>query len=186
MAKKKAKKKSMLGWAMLAVVVIGAVLMVTGIFLEWTQVNAESFLGNKDGNGKVTLQEYTEMIQKQQEVDDVIGSVVETDSVVDGKMASMVAFAYISVIAMAATAVLYLLKSILNIGLLRLLTMIGALATIVCTVIMAICTFVFAADYKVDGGDLVQVAMVPAVGAWLAMVGGVVGGVGGLIGARSK
>lgn len=185
MAKKKAKKKSMLGWAMLAVVVIGAALMVTGIFLDWTQVNVESVIGNSEG-AKLTLQDYTEMIQKQQEVDDAIGSVVEADSVVDGKMASMVAFAYIAVIAMAATAVLYLLKSFLNIGLLRLLTLIGALATIVCTVIMAICTFVFASDYQGGLGELVKGAMVPAVGAWLAMVGGVVGGVGGLIGARSK
>ncbi len=90
MAKRKAKQKSsMLGWAMLAVVLIGAVLLVVGVFLNWTQVNTESVIGNAKG-GETTLSEYAEMIQKGKEADDALGDLgslvgAKPESVIDGK-----------------------------------------------------------------------------------------------------
>ncbi len=101
-------------------------------------------------------------------------------------MAGMVAFAYLTMIAGAVTAVLFLLTRVLNIGLLRLLARIGAAATLVCLVVMLICTIVFTSGFGAAMGELVKVTMVPAVGAWLAIIGGAMVGAGALVGASQK
>ncbi len=98
----------------------------------------------------------------------------------------MVAFAYLTMIAGAVTAVLFLLTRVLNIGLLRLLARIGAAATLVCLVVMLICTIVFTSGFGAAMGELVKVTMVPAVGAWLAIIGGAMVGAGALVGASQK
>lgn len=179
MAKKRKKSKgiSLISLVVVLFVIVGAALAFTGLFLDWTAVYTESELVDKSSvDGKMTLEDWSEANDLKGE----LGGEVKYFTVTN-------LFAWVAAAAVAAAAVLFVLKLIIR---LRLLSTLGGIAGIIGLLSAALAlvfTFLMCKEMgSVDAGELVKSQVLPAVGCYLLLAGGVVGGGAAIAGAIKK
>lgn len=170
MAKSKKKKKSALGYIMLAVVLIFAILAVVGIFLNWISVEtiADDWL-DRDPNGSegFTLSTFDTMAEEYG---------LETEVI-----QSLRAVGYLAVAAVAVVFVAYVVKQLFSIGLFRVIVIIAGIATAAIGVAAIVYTSVQTQDW-----DIVLVRLVPGIGCYLTGIGAIGGGLAAAIGCFKK
>ena len=170
MAKK--KTSSLLGLILMAVGIVGAVLAVIGVFTDWVSYSVESIIGG--GSTPATLKE--------------LADTNDTLSQLGGGLdmfGAMNAFAYITMVLSVVCAALLLLVKFLRIGILRPLTGLAGLLTLLSTVLMVVFTIVFCSkNANIDLGGFAEGKYVWAVGAILATIGGVLSGVSAVLGRK--
>ena len=118
MAKSKKKKKSALGYIMLAVVLIFAILAVVGIFLNWISVETimdDVLDRDPDGSEGFTLATFDTMAEE-------YGLEIEV-------IQSLRAVGYLAVAAVAVVFVAYVVKQLFSIGLFRVIVILLGVVT---------------------------------------------------------
>lgn len=180
MAKSKTKKKGLdaVGLIVLALIFVCLILTIVGVCINWTASTVESGLV---GASKTTFAKLGELLDAQKQAIDKLGAEPNAD------LNTMAAFAYLTVIVLGVTTLLYLVTRIFNVKLLRLLVLVAAAAALVCAVIAIITAYTYCNSIgAVDGGSIVKASVAPAAGVWLLGVGGVLGGACGIAGAVRK
>ena len=163
MAKK--KTSSLLGLVLMLVAIVGAALAVVGVFNDWVKYVVETVIGG--GSTATTLKDLAEY----------------SDSL--EMFGAMNAFAYITMVLSVVCAVLLVLVKFLRIGILRPITGLAGLVTVLSTILMVVFTIMFCS--KNAGFSLGGVASgnyTWAVGAVLATIGGVLAGVPAVLGMK--
>lgn len=189
MAKQKA---GMLGIIMGLVVLAVCGMSIAGLAIdEWTAVKVESDLIDLE---EFDLDRYSESFGDYS--DSVIGEDgeniedIEISFDTDDPAAMrtvMVVFGYVSVIAVCALAVLYLLKMVLNFGLMRFFVGIVGILTLAAGAVLtgvtvAYCNSVISIDIPLLG----SAECVLGVGAYLTCIGTMAGGIAAVIGVARK
>ena len=189
MAKQKA---GMLGIIMGLVVLAVCGMSIAGLAIdEWTVVKAESDLIDLE---EFDLDRYSESFGDYS--DSVIGEDgeniedIEISFDTDDPAAMrtvMVVFGYVAVIAVCALAVLYLLKMVLNFGLMRFFVGIVGILTLAAGAVLtgmtvAYCNSVISIDIPLLG----SAECVLGVGAYLTCIGTMAGGIAAVIGVARK
>lgn len=176
MAKKKAKL-NVFGLVMLLVILVSLIMTIVGICIAWTATTVESSLAGASKTSTSTLAELLE----------ANANAKELGAEGNAKLEASAAFAIITVVLAGLTLISYALKSVLNLKIVKLLTLILSLALVVCAVITLITTFTFAGSAgSADLGAIVKGSTAPGAGAWLLAVFGIVGGAAGTIGCFAK
>ena len=99
----------------------------------------------------------------------------------------MVVFGYIAVIGVCALAVLYLLKMVLNFGLMRFFVGIVGILTLAAGAVLTGVTASYCADYLLNADiGVASGEMVMGVGAYLSCIGTMAGGLAAVIGVARK
>ena len=184
MAKQKA---SMLGIIMGLVVLAMCAMAVAGLAIdEWTVYNIDTVLGEKSVS--VPFGDYSVIGEEGEKVEDVEwGEIFEDMESAESLKTVMVVFGYIAVIALCALAVLYLLKMVLNFGLMRFLVGILGIVTLAAGAVLTGVTasycsgFIGNAEIFGQSGELVM-----GVGAYLSCIGAMGGGLAAVIGVARK
>lgn len=161
MAKKKAKKLGLFGLIFMIASVVGLILAVVGLCIDFFEYSGTAF-GATSASGKGLFEDY---------------SVIEATMDGDMKIVLVQVFAIISLV---LTALACLITVCGSLGIVR----VGGLAKIigvVLVIVMAVLVIVFATTYAgqvptLDIGDLGGTNFAPAAGAYLMMVGGIVTG----------
>lgn len=177
MAKKKKAGMTAMSWIMLAVMAVGLVLSVVGIFTDWIEV--KTFLGDKElTNSPMTLDDLREEQETRKDFSE--DAAIEYFDI-------MLVCVLVTLIAVAAAFVLFLLGGLLKIKLLKSIGMIAGIVAILGAVLTLIFSIMMCKNYvSVDGGDLGGIETVMAVGCYLTMIGGIVGGAGAVISGAKK
>ena len=181
MAKAKKKKIGIVDIVVLGVLVVCLVLSIVGLSIDqWT---AYEILGRKSSQ---SFSDYSDMVveknEAKQEIEDssiggIIGGIAdeleETDFGAElkgkeGEIDAMVAFGYITVILVAVTLVLYVLKMFLKAGLFRFLVLVAGALTLLSGVLAIAMTAAVCGE-----------ALLIGAGAALLAVGGMLGGLAG-------
>lgn len=171
MAKK--KTSSLLGLILMAVGIVGAVLAVIGVFTNWVSYSVDSIIGGgtSEGFALKDLADANDTLSQ-------LGSGLEM-------FGAMNAFAYITMILSVVCAVLLVLVKFLKIGILRPITGLAGILTVLSTVLMVIFTIVFCnQNANVRLGGLAEGKFVWSIGAVLATIGGVLSGVAAVFGRK--
>ena len=182
MAKAKKKKIGIVDIVVLGVLVVCLVLSIVGLTIDqWT--TTEEVLGRKASQ---SFSDYSDMVvekneAKQEAEDSPIGGIIggiaddfeETDFGAElkgkeGELDAMVAFGYITVILVAVTLVLYVLKMFLKAGLFRFLVLVAGALTLISGVLAIAMTAAVCGE-----------ALLIGAGAALLAVGGMLGGLAG-------
>ncbi len=182
MAKAKKKKIGIVDIVVLGVLVVCLVLSIVGLSIDqWT--TTEEVLGRKASQ---SFSDYSDMVvekneAKQEAEDSPIGGIIggiadeigETDFGAElkgkeGELDAMVAFGYITVILVAVTLVLYVLKMFLKAGLFRFLVLVAGALTLISGVLAIAMTAAVCGE-----------ALLVGAGAALLAVGGMLGGLAG-------
>ena len=168
MAKKRKKSKgiSLISLVVVLFVIVGAALAFTGLFLDWTQ--SETKLGITI-ESSMTLEDWSEMNDNAGVFDGEVKYFALTNT-----------FAWI-----AAAAVLFILKLVIRLNLLSTLGGIAGIVGLICAILTIIFTVLMGNEYS-GGGDTVGNSVMPAVGCYLLLAGGVVGGGAAIAGAIKK
>ena len=170
MAKK--KTSSLLGLILMAVGIVGAVLAVIGVFTDWVSYSVESIIGG--GSTPATLKE--------------LADTNDTLSQLGGGLemfGAMNAFAYITMVLTVVCAALLVLVKFLKLGILRPITGLAGILTVLSAVLMVVFTLVFCSkNAGVKIGELAEGKYVWAIGAILATIGGVLSGVAAVLGRK--
>lgn len=170
MAKKKKKKgMSTISLVLILVMIVGVALAFTGLFLDWTTSTTNLVVGSVESSA--TLQDWADMHEAAVRYDGEVKYFVLTNM-----------FAWIAAAAVAAAAVLFILKLVIR---LRLLSTLGGVAGIVgllCAVLAIVFTVLMGNEYAA-GNDTLGNSVAPAVGCYLLLAGGVVGGGAAIAGA---
>lgn len=179
----KAKKKiGIIDFVVLGVLVVCLVLAIVGLTIDqWT--TTEEVFGK---TGDVSFGDYSEMVveknEAKQEIEDspiggIIGSITDEAGETDigsklkgkeGELDAMVAFGYITVILVAVTLVLYVLKMFLKAGFFRFLVLVAGALTLISGVLAIAMTAAYCGEVLLVGA-----------GAALLAVGGMLGGLAG-------
>lgn len=182
MAKAKKKKIGIVDIVVLGVLVVCLVLSIVGLSIDqWT--TTEEVFGKKMSQ---SFSDYSDLVaqknEDKQEIEDspigdffgnIAGEFEETDFGAElkgkeGEIDAMVAFGYITVILVAVTLVLYLLKMFLKAGLFRFLVLVAGALTLISGVLAIAMTAAFCGE-----------ALLIGAGAALLAVGGMLGGLAG-------
>lgn len=182
MAKAKKKKIGIVDIVVLGVLVVCLVLSIVGLSIDqWT--TTEEVLGKKASQ---SFSDYSDLVteknEAKQEIEDSLfgdffGSLVDKAEETDlgaelkereGERDAMVAFGYITVILVAVTLVLYVLKMFLKAGLFRFLVLVAGVLTLISGVLAIAMTAAFCGE-----------ALLIGAGAALLAVGGMLGGLAG-------
>ena len=182
MAKAKKKKIGIVDIVVLGVLVVCLVLSIVGLSIDqWT--TTEEVFGKKMSQ---SFSDYSDLVaqknEDKQEIEDspigdffgnIAGEFEETDFGAElkgkeAKLDAMVAFGYITVILVAVTLVLYVLKMFLKAGLFRFLVLVAGSLTLISGVLAIAMTAAFCGE-----------ALLIGAGAALLAVGGMLGGLAG-------
>ena len=182
MAKAKKKKIGIVDIVVLGVLVVCLVLSIVGLSIDqWT--TTEEVFGKKMSQ---SFSDYSDLVAqkneaKQEAEDSSIGGIIggiadeleETDFGAElkgkeGEIDAMVAFGYITVILVAVTLVLYVLKMFLKAGLFRFLVLVAGALTLLSGVLAIAMTAAVCGE-----------ALLIGAGAALLAVGGMLGGLAG-------
>lgn len=176
MAKKKKKAgMSVIGLVMLVIVLAGTALSFTGLFLDWVTVKGEvagGIIGAESTNTLTDLQEVHENLQK---LDEELKYFLATDIL-----------AWVTAAAIAVAAVMFILKALLRSKLFATLGGVAGIVALVAGVLTLVFTIMMCKEMSVDAGIIAKATYSAAIGCYLTMIGGVVGGVGALIGAAKR
>lgn len=183
MAKAKKKKIGIVDIVVLGVLVVCLVLSIVGLSIDqWT--TTEEVFGKKMSQ---SFSDYSDLVaqknEDKQEIEDspigdffgnIAGEFEETDFGAElkgkeAKLDAMVAFGYITVILVAVTLVLYVLKMFLKAGLFRFLVLVAGALTLISGVLAIAMTAAFCGE-----------ALLIGAGAALLAVGGMLGGLAGV------
>lgn len=172
--KKKSKGISTTALVLVLVMVVGAALAFTGLFLDWTTTKVESELVGASSDSASTLQDWADLNESANKLDGEVKYFVVTNM-----------FAWIAAAAVAAAAVLFILKLVIRLKLLGILGGVAGIVGLVCGVLALVFTFMMGKEYALDIGILAASTTTPAIGCYLLAVGGVLGG-GAAIGGAIK
>lgn len=189
MAKQKA---SILGIVMGLVVLAMCAISIVGLAVdEWTAVKAESDLIDLEeldlDSYATSFGDYSETVigEDGEKLEDIE---ISFDTENPAAMRTvMVVFGYIAVIAVCALAVLYLLKMVLNFGLMRFFVGILGIVTLAAGAVLtgmtvAYCNSVISIDIPLLG----SAECVLGIGAYLTCIGTMAGGLAAVIGVARK
>lgn len=165
MAKK--KTSSLLGLILMAVAVVGAVLAVVGVFTDWVKYVVDTVVGGgSEGSTLKELADYSEQLEM---------------------YGAMNAFAYITMILSIVSAALLVLVKFLKMGILRPITGLAGLLTVVSAVLMIVFTIMFCSkNAGFSFGDWASGKYTWDMGAILASIGGAIAGVCAVVGYKRK
>ena len=166
MAKK--KTASLFGLILMAVAVVGAVLAVIGVFTDWVKYVVE-MAGREALSEGITLKELAEFSEQLE------------------MFGAMNAFAYITMILSIVSAALLVLVKFLKMGILRPITGLAGLLTVVSAVLMIVFTIMFCSkNANFSLWDYTSGKYTWDMGAILASIGGVIAGVCAVVGYKRK
>ena len=172
MAKKKSKGVSTLSLVLVLVMIVGAALAFTGLFIDWTTTKTGSDLIGASAESGKTLQDWADSNAAAAKFDGEVKYFVVTNM-----------FAWIAAAAVAVAAVLFIVKLVVRLKLLGTLGGVAGIIAIVCGVLAIVFTVLMGKEYGLDGGSLVASTTMPAVGCYLLTIGGVLGGAAAIGGA---
>lgn len=172
MAKKKKKGITTLSLVLVLVMIVGAALAFTGLFLDWTNTETGSELIGASADSKMTLQDWADSNEAAAKLDSEVKYFVVTNL-----------FAWITAAAVAVAAVLFILKLVIRLKLLGTLGGVAGIVAIVCGVLAIVFTVLMGKEYGLDIGMIASSTTMPAIGCYLLAVGGVLGGAAAIGGA---
>lgn len=175
-AKKKKAGMTMLAWIMLAVMAVGLVLSVVGIFTDWITTKGEAIGGLITTEGSTTLQDLYDSQADMREIDEDY-SIKYFDITYT--------CAWITLIATAAAFGCFLVGGLLKMKLLKTIGMIAGILAIVVGIMAAVFTALMGKEMSADAG-IASATTSFAVGCYLTLVGGIVGGAGAIISGVNK
>lgn len=173
-----AKKKSGFGLMTIiafAVVVVGLVLVIVGYTADWVKTTVDSIVGSTSSASKLA-----DLAEAYDALGDTAADIMKGFGVMN-------AFAIITFIAMIVSACGYVVSAIIRLRILKLVTALAGVVTVVCAVVVLITSITFAGDFIPDAD--VAIASVKgsiAVGPILMLIGGVLGGAATAVGAMKK
>lgn len=184
MAKQKA---GMLGIIMGVIVLAMCAISIAGLAVdEWTVYKGEAIILG-ESEDPTSFGEYSDMVIGE-EGEDLENIQMPKDwEDAESLETVMVVFGYIAVIGVCALAVLYLLKMVLNFGLMRFFVGIVGILTLAAGAVLTGVTASYCADYLANA-DIVVFSgeMVMGVGAYLSCIGTMAGGLAAVIGVARK
>lgn len=172
------KKFNIISIIVLAVLGVALIMGIVGICIDWLSASTEVMGAKVSGATKLA-----DLVKENKEAKDVIGEdyYVGIDAVQ--------AFGIIAIIAAALTAVSYLVSKFVNIKALKFVTIGCAVLLIVSALLALILTFtcttgdIMKAEIEEAEAHGVTMKFMPAAGAWLLSIFGVIGGAAGVYGA---
>lgn len=184
MAKQKA---GMLGIIMGLVVLAVCGMSIAGLAIdEWT-VYTVGYEGIGEDSVSVSFGDYSDSVigEDGENIEDIEIS-FDTDDPVAMRTV-MVVFGYVSVIAVCALAVLYLLKMVLNFGLMRFFVGIVGILTLAAGAVLTGVTASYCADF-IGNAEIAGFSsgLALGVGAYLTCIGTMAGGIAAVIGVARK
>lgn len=195
MAKQKA---SILGIVMGLVVLAMCAISIVGLAVdEWTLVSVDSDLVDIEDledygiDTSKSFGSYSEDVlgEEGEKLEDIE---ISFDTENPAAMRTvMVVFGYIAVIAVCALAVLYLLKMVLNFGLMRFFVGVLGIVTLAAGAVLTAMTVLYCDSIVLSIdlpfiGNLVEAKTVLGIGAYLACIGTMAGGLSAVIGVARK
>lgn len=172
--RKKSKGMSTLSLVLVLVMIVGAALAFTGLFIDWTTTKTGSDLVGASGSSSDTLQDWAELHDAAVKLDGEVKYFVVTNM-----------FAWIAAAAVAAAAVLFILKLVIRLKLLGILGGVAGIVALVSGILAIVFTILMGNNYGLDLGIIASSTTMPAIGCYLLTIGGVLGG-GAAIGAAVK
>ena len=170
-AKKKKAGMTMLAWIMLAVMAVGLVLSIVGFCTDWIKSGGEILGIGDDELESFTLQDLQDSKILTEEAENYFGAAY--------------AFALITLIAVAAAFGCFLVGGLLKMKLLKTIGMIGGILAVVAGIMAAVFTALMGKEMSADVG-IASTTTSLAVGCYLTLIGGIVGGAGAVISGASK
>lgn len=168
--RKKSKGISTLSLILVLVMIVGAALAFTGLFLDWTTSTTKIGVTIESNS---TLQDWADINESLNKIDSEVKYFVMTNL-----------FAWISAAAVAAAAVLFILKLVIRLKLLGIIGGVAGIIGLVCGILAIVFTVLMGNEYSA-GNETLGNAVAPAIGCYLLMAGGILGG-GAAIGAAVK
>lgn len=175
MAKKKKAGMTMLAWIMLAVMAVGMILSIVGIFTDWITTKGEAVIVSTESSS--TLQDLYDEQADRRELDEDY-SIKYFDITYT--------FAWITLIATAAAFALFLIGGLLKMKLLKTIGMIAGILAVVAGILSAVFTALMGKEMSGDLFGIASATTSLAVGCYLTMIGGIVGGAGAIVSGVSK
>ncbi len=174
-----AKKKSGFGLMTIiafAVVVVGLVLVIVGYTADWVKTTVDSIAGSTSSASKLS-----DLAEAYDTLGDTAADIMKGFGVMN-------AFAIITFIAMIVSACGYVVSAIIRLRILKLVTALAGVVTVVCAVVVLITSITFAGDFipGISIGDIASTGGSIAVGPILMLIGGVLGGAATAVGAMKK
>lgn len=188
MAKAK-KKASMLGIIM-GIFVLGLCAMaIAGAFIdEWTVTTGEaSFIPDKTVElGSMSLEDYKDSVDIVKDNDVNWDAIKDAFEDAENNLTEvMVAFGYITVALAIALVISYLLKMVLNFSLMRIITGLLGIATLVSGVVLVAVTASLCKDLSLAIGGIAATTTL-GVAAYLTCIGAMAGGLCAVVGCARK
>ncbi len=186
----KAKQKAgMLGILMGVVVVAMCAMSIAGLAIdEWTVVKTSSELIGAEGDTSFSFGYYSDSVigEDGEKLEDI--TIAFDSDNQESMRTAMVAFGYIAVIAVCALAVLYLLKMVLNFGLMRFLVGLLGIVTLAAGAVLTGVTASYCANFagNISIGSIVSNELMMGTGAYLACIGTMAGGLAAIVGVARK
>ena len=174
MAKKKKSGFGLMTIVAFAVVVVGLVLVIVGYTADWMKATVDSIAGSTSSASKLS---------DLAEAYDTLG---DTAADIMKGFAAMNAFAIITFVAMIVSACGYVVSAIIRLRILKLVTALAGVVTVVCAVVVLITSITFAGNYGGIDIGIVSTEYTIAVGPILMLIGGVLGGAAAAVGAMKK
>lgn len=197
MAKVK-QKAGMLGIIMGLVVLAMCAISIAGLAMdEWTIVSVNSDLVDIEDlkeygiDTSESFGDYSDSVigEEGEKIEDIEIS-FDSDNP-DALRTAMVVFGYIAVIAVCALAVLYLLKMVLNFGLMRFFVGIVGIVTLAAGAVLTAMTALYCDSIVLSinlpiVGNLIEAKTILGVGAYLSCIGTMAGGLAAVVGVARK
>lgn len=172
-----AKKKSGFGLMTIiafAVVVVGLVLVIVGYTADWMKTTVDSIAGSTSSASKLS-----DLAEAYDALGDTAADIMKGFGVMN-------AFAIITFIAMIVSACGYVVSAIIRLRILKLVTALAGVVTLVCAVVVLITSITFAGNYGGIDIGIVSTEYTISTGPILMLIGGVLGGAATAFGAMKK
>lgn len=182
------QKAGLLGIMMGIVVIAMCAIAIVGVAIdEWTVRETDTAIGSADLS--TSFGDYSDLVigEEGEGIEDAF-----EDLEFDGKNPvamrnAMVVFGYIAVAAVCVLAILYLLKMVLNFGLIRLFVGVFGILTLAAGAVLTGVTASYCANMvSIEIGSAFNTAMVMGVGAYLTCIGTMAGGIAAVVGVARK
>ena len=182
------QKAGLLGIMMGIVVIAMCAISIVGVAIdEWTVRETDTAIGSADLS--TLFGDYSDLVigEEGEGIEDAF-----EDLEFDGKNPvamrnAMVVFGYIAVAAVCVLAILYLLKMVLNFGLIRLFVGVFGILTLAAGAVLTGVTASYCANMvSIEIGSAFNTAMVMGVGAYLTCIGTMAGGIAAVVGVARK
>lgn len=172
----KSKKTDVFGIVIFAVLVLSLVMAIVGVCIAWTSSTA-TVLGKESETVTNTLADLAKSNAD---------AIKLSDKGLEG-FGVMQAFAYITVALAALTAVVFVLSKFAKIKVLKWILIAVSALLVISAIVTVATTYGFCGKYSnSDLGVLASAKTVPAAGAWLLTIFGIVGGASGVVGSLKK